>query len=50
VGMVEAQQGAHDIALKAFQEGRDIMVRLKAQSPDNARLPKDLDWFDDRIA
>ena len=44
--MVEAQ-GARDAALKAFREPG---TSSKAQSPDDAILPKDLAWFDEQIA
>jgi hypothetical protein len=37
-------------ALDAFRQGRDIIARLKAASPTNARLPKDLAWFEAQIA
>jgi hypothetical protein len=43
------QQGAHDDALKAFRQGRDIIAQLVRRSPDNATLPKDLAWFDSQM-
>jgi tetratricopeptide (TPR) repeat protein len=50
VATVEAQQGARDTALKALREGRDIILRLKAQAADNVALLKILAWFDEQIA
>jgi hypothetical protein len=44
VAMVEARQGARDLALRGFRNGRGILARLKAQSPDD-QLPEDLAWF-----
>ena len=29
---------------------REILARLRDQSPDNATLPKDLGWFDEQIS
>jgi hypothetical protein len=49
VAMIEARQGARDQALSGLRRGRDILARLKAQSPHNARLPKDLAWFESQI-
>lgn len=50
VAGVEAQQGQSQPALSGFRRGREIIERLKAQSPDNATLPRDLAWFDSQIA
>ena len=50
VAMVEAQQGARDRATGLFRQGRDIIAGLKARSPDNATLPRDLAWFEGQIA
>lgn len=50
VAMVEARQGARERALGAFKQGREIIARLRARSPDNATLPKDLAWFDSQIS
>src|SRR5215813_9392798 len=49
VAMVEAQQGARDQALSKYRTARDIIARLKAQSPDDAQLPKDLAWVESQI-
>jgi hypothetical protein len=49
VAMVEARQGERDQALNGFRKGRDIVERLKAESPDDAQLPKDLAWFESQI-
>jgi hypothetical protein len=49
VASVEARQGARDQALSKLRAARDIIVRLKAQSPDNAQLPKDLAWVESLI-
>jgi hypothetical protein len=49
VAMVETGQGARDKALSGYRSGRDILARLKAQSPDDAQLPKDLAWFESQI-
>jgi hypothetical protein len=50
VGMVKAQQDAREDARGAFRQGRDIVVRLSRESPDNATLHNDLAWFDTEIA
>ncbi len=50
VAMVEARQGARDLALRGFRNGRGILARLKAQSPDDAHLPEDLAWFESQIS
>jgi hypothetical protein len=50
VAMVEAQQGARDRATGLFRQGRDIIAGLKARSPDNATLARDLAWFEGQIA
>jgi hypothetical protein len=47
--IVEARQGARDGALRQFREGRDIIVRLIRQSPENATLLNDLAWFESQI-
>ena len=37
-------------ALVEYRQARNIIARLKGQSPDNAQLPKDLAEFDAEIA
>jgi hypothetical protein len=37
-------------ALEALRQGRAIMVRMTALSPDNAIWKRDLAWFDGQIA
>ena len=49
VARVEARQGDRVRALGAFRQGRDIIARLKAASPTNATLPRDLAWFEAEI-
>jgi hypothetical protein len=49
MAFAEARQGARDQALSKFRKARDIIARLKAQSPDNAQLPEDLAWFESQI-
>jgi hypothetical protein len=49
VAMIEARQGAREQALSGVRSGRDILAWLKAQSPDDTQLPKDLGWFDGQI-
>jgi hypothetical protein len=49
VATVEAQQGARNLVLAAFKEGREIIGHLSQQSPDNATLHNDLAWFDEQI-
>jgi hypothetical protein len=49
VAMILSRQGERERALAAFREGREIIVKLKAASPSNATLPKDLSWFGGRI-
>jgi len=48
--MVFARRGERQRALVAFDKGREIIARLRSQSPDNATLPNDLAWFDGQIA
>jgi uncharacterized protein (DUF1015 family) len=48
--MVEAQQNRAEVALAGFRKGRDIIARLIEISPDNATLPKNLTWFEAKIA
>jgi hypothetical protein len=50
LAMLDAQQGARNDALSAFQQGREIVARLSQQSQDNATLHNDLAWFDRQIA
>jgi hypothetical protein len=50
VARVEARGGERQRALGGFQRGREIIARLKLQSPDHATLPKDLAWFDAQLA
>jgi tetratricopeptide (TPR) repeat protein len=45
----QSDLGARDQALSGFRRGRDILARLKAQSPENAQLPTDLAWFESQI-
>jgi hypothetical protein len=49
VATVLARQGDRQGALRGFRQGRQIVGRLREQSPDNATLPKDLAWFDGEI-
>jgi hypothetical protein len=49
VAIVEARQGARDQPLSKFRNARDIIARLKAQSPNDAQLPKDLVWLEREI-
>jgi hypothetical protein len=49
IGSVLLRQGGRQ-AGRALARGRDMIVRLRQQSPDNATLPKDLAWFDAQIA
>ncbi len=37
-------------ALGAFREGRAIMARMVALSPDNAEWKRDLAWFEGQVA
>ena len=46
VALIEMRQGVRNDALRAFQQGRDIIAQLMRQSPDNVTLHKDLAWFD----
>jgi hypothetical protein len=50
VAMVLVGQGSRSEAATAFEQGRDIIVQLRRQSPDNAALPKDLAWFEAQLA
>ena len=45
-----AEQNEAAQALAEFAEGRNIIARLKEQSPDNTSLAGDLAWFDAQIA
>jgi hypothetical protein len=49
VATVLARQGDRSGALRGFRQGRQIVARLRDQSPGNATLPKDLAWFDAQI-
>jgi hypothetical protein len=49
IALIETRQGIRGDTLTGFQQGRDIIVQLMRQSPDNATLPKDLTWFDSQI-
>ena len=49
MALIDAQRGARDEALDAFKQGREIIVRLARQSPENGTLPNDLAWFDNQI-
>jgi hypothetical protein len=40
VALIEMRQGVRDDALRAFQQGRDIIARLMRQSSDNVTLPE----------
>jgi hypothetical protein len=50
VAMVLARQGSVSEAAAGFQMGRDIIAGLRQRFPDNATFPKDLAWFDARLA
>ncbi|MFD1303059.1 hypothetical protein, partial [Methylobacterium marchantiae] len=50
VALIDAAQGRGDEALRKLALGRAITLRLIDGSPDNAVLPRDLVWFDARIA
>jgi len=47
--MILERQDARTGALAGFIKCRDIIVKLREKSPDDAQLPKDLDWFEERI-
>ncbi len=47
---VFARQGDVPRALEALRQGRAIILRLQARSPDNTKLKKDLANFDAKIA
>ena len=49
VATVLAGTGQTAEALEGLRKGRDIIVRLRALSPDNATLPRDLAWLDGQI-
>jgi hypothetical protein len=49
VALIEMRLGVRADALKAFLQGRNIIVRLMHHSPGNATLPKDLAWLDSQI-
>jgi tetratricopeptide (TPR) repeat protein len=49
-GMAMAGQGERDDAREALWQGREIIARPMRQSPDDARLLKDLAWLDAAIA
>jgi hypothetical protein len=50
VAEVLASQGARSEAVRAFEKGRAIIIRLRQRSPNNATLPRDLAWFEARRA
>jgi hypothetical protein len=50
VAVTLAKQNARGDALREFGRGRTIIARLKARSPDNATLAKDLARFEGEIA
>ncbi len=50
VAMVEAQRENRERALAGYRHGREIIKVLRARSPDDATLPRDLAWFDARIS
>ena len=50
VASLQAKQGARDEARAGYQRAKDIILKLKAQSPDNATLPKDLAFYEARLA
>jgi hypothetical protein len=50
VALIQVRQGERDLALSGFRNGRDILVRLNAQSPGNASLRSDFAWFESQIA
>jgi tetratricopeptide (TPR) repeat protein len=43
-------QGAYEDAVVLFRQGRDIIAKLKAASPDNALLSRDAVWFDSELS
>jgi hypothetical protein len=47
---VLAKQGVTAKALEEFVKGREIIARLKEQSPESTSLAGDLTWFDAEIA
>jgi hypothetical protein len=50
IGIVLAKQGETAKALEEFVKGREIIARLKEQSPESTSLAGDLAWFDAEIA
>lgn len=44
-----ALQGAHNLANRGLQLGREIIERLLRQAPENATLQNDLAQFDSEI-
>ena len=49
VALVEMRLGVRENALKAFQQGRDIIAQLVRRAPDNVTLFTDLGWFDKQM-
>ena len=47
---VDAQRGERQRALGAYKQAREIIARLSEAAPSNATLPRDLRWFDQKIA
>jgi hypothetical protein len=50
MAMVRKMQGAYEDAAGLFRQGRDVITKLKARSPDDALLSKDAAWFDGEIS
>src|SRR4029079_18038232 len=50
IGFILTLQNEVSQGLSEYRKGRQIIARLKEQSPENAALPQDLAWFDAEIS
>ena len=50
VARIQMKQGRRDDALKALQQGRQIIAQLMQRSPDNPTLRSALTWFESQIS
>jgi hypothetical protein len=50
IATVETRQGERQRALSGLERGREIITRLQLTPSGIATLPRDLAWFNERIA
>jgi hypothetical protein len=50
IALIERRQGARDRAIKAFEQGRDIIAQLVRRAPDNTTLSNDPSWFNRQMS